>query len=157
MYINTFAIHLDAQCLSQTIQNLIKNKASRGEGWRGTGKSNLDHKGPTHVTRNICTPTANKQPNFETSNPTPKRTRIAYFLIKNIAYMTLIITKNQNMLWLLMACTYKSQHNFFVKDIYVKTILPIYLVLHLEIFPMKNDIFIWKIKMARKIDRLKKF
>jgi hypothetical protein len=42
-----------AQCLSQTIQNLIKNKASKG----GGGESNLDHKGLAHVTRKICTPT----------------------------------------------------------------------------------------------------
>jgi hypothetical protein len=63
------------------------------------------------------------------------------------------------MLWLLMACSNKKQHNFntqfFVKDIYAKTILLIYLVPHLKIFPTKNNIFIWKIKEARKIERLK--
>ncbi len=56
-----------------------------------------------------------------------------------------------------MACSYKSQHNFFVKDIYAKTILLVYLVPHLKIFARKNNIFIWKIKEARKIKRLKKF
>jgi hypothetical protein len=50
------------------------------------------------------------------------------------------------MLWLFMACSSKSQHNFFVKIIYAKIILPIYLVLHIKIFPMKNNIFIWEIK-----------
>jgi len=39
---------------------------------------------------------------------------------------------------------------------YAKTILPIYLVLHLKIFPMKNNIFIWKIKEARKIGKVEK-
>jgi hypothetical protein len=49
------------------------------------------------------------------------------------------------------------QHNFFVKYIYAKTILLVYLVPHLKIFATKNNIFIWKIKEARKIERLKKF
>jgi len=61
------------------------------------------------------------------------------------------------MLWLLMACSNKSQHHFFVKNIYAKTILPIYLVPHLKNFPTKNNIFIWEIKEASKIERLKKF
>ncbi len=60
-----------------------------------------------------------------------------------------------------MAYSYKIQHGFntifFVKDIYAETILPIHLVPHLKIFPTKNNIFIWKIKKARKIERLKKF
>ncbi len=60
-----------------------------------------------------------------------------------------------------MACINKSKRNFntifFVKDIYAKTILPIYLIPHLKIFPTKNNIFIWEIKEARKIERLKKF
>jgi hypothetical protein len=60
------------------------------------------------------------------------------------------------MLWLLMTCSYKSQHNFFVKNIYAKTILPIHLVPHLKIFPMKNNIFIWKIKEAWKIEKAEK-
>jgi len=60
------------------------------------------------------------------------------------------------MLWLLMTCRYKSQHNFFVKNIYAKTILPIYLVPHLKIFPTKNNILIWKIKEARKIEKAEK-
>jgi len=60
------------------------------------------------------------------------------------------------MLWLLMTCSYKSQHNFFVNNIYVKTILPIYLVPHLKIFPTKNNIFIWKIKEVRKIEKAEK-
>ncbi len=55
-----------------------------------------------------------------------------------------------------MTCSYKSQHNFFVKNIYAKTILPIYLVPHFKIFPMKNNIFIWKIKEARKIEKAEK-
>jgi hypothetical protein len=37
---------------------------------------------------------------------------------------------------------------FFVKDIYLKTILPIYLVPYLKIFPMKNNIFLWKSREA---------
>jgi len=53
-----------------------------------------------------------------------------------------------------MPCSYKSQHKFFVKNIYAKTILPIYFVPHLKIFPMKNNIFIWKIKEARKIGKV---
>ncbi len=56
-----------------------------------------------------------------------------------------------------MACSNKSQHHFFVKNIYAKTILPIYLVPHLKNFPTKNNIFIWEIKEASKIERLKKF
>jgi len=54
-----------AQCLSQTIQNLIKNKAS----WGGGGGSNLDHKGLAHVTRKICTPSLE---NTQQKNPTLK-------------------------------------------------------------------------------------
>jgi len=60
------------------------------------------------------------------------------------------------MLWLLLPCSYKSQHKFFVKNIYAKTILPIYLVPHLKIFPTKNNIFIWKIKEAKKIGKAEK-
>jgi hypothetical protein len=60
------------------------------------------------------------------------------------------------MLWLLMPCSYNSQHKYFVKNIYVKTIVPIYLLPHLKIFPMKNNIFIWKIKEVRKIGKVKK-
>jgi len=52
-----------------------------------------------------------------------------------------------------MPCNNKSQRNFYKKKIYAKTILPIYLVPHLKIFPMKNNIFIWKIKKARKIGK----
>jgi len=55
-----------------------------------------------------------------------------------------------------MTCSYKSQHNFFVKNIYAKTILPIYLISHLKIFPTKNTIFIWKIKEARQIEKVEK-
>jgi hypothetical protein len=55
-----------------------------------------------------------------------------------------------------MTCSYKSQHNFYVKNIYAKTILPIYLVPHLETFTMKNNIFIWKIKEVRKIEKPEK-
>ncbi len=55
-----------------------------------------------------------------------------------------------------MTCSYKSQHSFFVKNIYAKTILPIYLVPRLKIFPMKNSIFIWKIKEASKIKKAEK-
>jgi hypothetical protein len=66
-----------------------------------------------------------------------------------IAHVLLVITKVNKRT--------QFQHHCFVKDIYAKTILPIYLVPHLKIFPMKNNIFIWKIKEARKIERLKKF
>jgi len=55
-----------------------------------------------------------------------------------------------------MTCSYKSQHNFYVKNIYAKTILPIYLVPHLKTFTMKNNIFIWKIKEVRKIEKPEK-
>jgi hypothetical protein len=60
------------------------------------------------------------------------------------------------MLWLLMTCSYKSQPIFSVKNIYAKTILPIYLVPRVKIFPIKNNIFIWKIKEARKIEKAEK-
>jgi len=55
-----------------------------------------------------------------------------------------------------MPCSYKSQHKLFVENIYAKIILPIYLVPHLKIFPMKNSIFIWKIKEARKMGKAEK-
>ncbi len=78
--------------------------------------------------------------------------------------MTLTITKKINICydcsWLVTTKVNKRtqfQHNFFVKDICAKTILPIYLVPHLKIFPMKNNNFIWKIKEARNIESLKKF
>jgi len=66
-----------------------------------------------------------------------------------IAHVLLVLTKVNKRT--------QFQHHCFVKDIYPKTILPIYLVPHLKIFPMKNNILIWKIKEARKIERLKKF
>jgi hypothetical protein len=50
-----------------------------------------------------------------------------------------------------------AQDNFLKKDIHAKTIILVYLVPHLKIFPTKNNIFIWKIKEASKIERLKKF
>jgi uncharacterized membrane protein len=55
-----------------------------------------------------------------------------------------------------MTCSYKSQHNFYVKNIYAKITLPIYLAPHLEIFLTKNNIFIWKIKEARKVEKPEK-
>jgi hypothetical protein len=55
-----------------------------------------------------------------------------------------------------MTCTSKSQHNFFFKKFYAKTSLPIFLVPHLKIFPTKNNIFIWKIKEARQIEKAEK-
>jgi hypothetical protein len=55
-----------------------------------------------------------------------------------------------------MTCSYKSQHNFYVKNIYAKITLPIYLVPHLEIFLTKHNIFIWKIKEARKVEKPEK-
>ncbi len=83
------------------------------------------------------------------SNPMPKRTPIAYFLVKEIAFMTLTITKKINICyvcsWLVITKVNKRtqfQHNYSVKDIYAKTILPIDLVPHLKIFPMKNNIYI---------------
>jgi hypothetical protein len=55
-----------------------------------------------------------------------------------------------------MPCSYKSQHKVFVKNIYAKTILPIYLVPHFKIFTTKNNTFTWKIKKAKKIGKVKK-
>jgi len=102
-----------------------------------------------------------------TNNPTlkhptqhPKKHPLLAFLSNKLTTWHWLSQKNQNMLWLLMACINKSQHNFkliFLLNIYAKTILPIYLVPHLKIFPMKNNIFIWEIKEAGKIERLKKF
>ncbi len=51
---------------------------------------------------------------------------------------------------------FKKSTQFFVKNIYAKTILPIYLISHLKIFPMKNNIFIWKIEEARQIEKVEK-
>jgi hypothetical protein len=55
-----------------------------------------------------------------------------------------------------MPCNYKSQHKIFVKNISAKTILPIYLVPHLKIFPTKSNTFIWKINEVKKIGNVKK-
>jgi hypothetical protein len=51
-----------------------------------------------------------------------------------IAHVLLVLTKVNKRT--------QFQHHCFVKDIYAKTILPIYMVPHLKIFPMKNNIFI---------------
>jgi hypothetical protein len=60
--------------------------------------------------------------------------------------MTLTITKKINIYyhcsWLVITKSTKEHDfntNFFVEDIYAKIILPIYLVPHLKIFPMKNN------------------
>ncbi len=54
-----------------------------------------------------------------------------------------------------MPCSYTSKHKVFVKNIYAKTILPIYLVPHFKIFTTKNNTFTWKIKKVKKIGKAK--
>ncbi len=55
-----------------------------------------------------------------------------------------------------MTWSYKSQHNLFFENIYAKPVLTIHLLPHLKIFPMKNNVFIWKFKEARKIRKPEK-
>jgi len=125
IYINTFAIHLGSSMLKSNYSKLNLKKSFWGE-------SNIDCKGLAHVTRKICKPPPPPLRKCPTNNPSLKhRTQHQENTHSSLSYKIDCLhdidyhKKNKNMLWLLMTCTYKSQHIFFVKIIYAKTILPI--------------------------------